>query len=71
MEARPLGALDEAVDRNHREIATERYRLSQPDRSPRHDDRARSACLSHVRRAGGTLKSVTEEKAVQDGPGRF
>jgi Helix-turn-helix domain of resolvase/Resolvase, N terminal domain len=45
VEARPLGALNEAVDRNYREPASERHRVSQLDRSPRHDNRARSACF--------------------------
>src|SRR5271156_523337 len=33
LEARPPGAFDEKVDRNHREPADERHRVSQPDRS--------------------------------------
>src|SRR5439155_14896240 len=48
VEARPPGAIDEAVDRNRRNPAGEGYRVSQPDRSPRHDDRARTAGFSHV-----------------------
>src|SRR6516165_1308894 len=42
-----------AVDRNRRNPAAKRYRVSQPDRSPRYDYRARAARFSHVRRTGG------------------
>src|SRR6516225_8022649 len=52
VEARPAGAVDEAIDRNRRNPAAKGYRVSQPDRSARHDDRAGAACLSYVRRAG-------------------
>src|SRR5437762_192127 len=52
MEARPASEVDEAVDRNRRNPAAKGYRVSQPDRSPRYDDRAGAAGLSHVRRAG-------------------
>jgi hypothetical protein len=69
VEARPLGALDEAVDRNHRGTAAERHRLSQPDRSPRHDDRARSACFSHVWRIGG-IRTQPDPGAHSGGPSR-
>jgi hypothetical protein len=38
-----LSAVDEAVDRNCRKPATKRYRVSQPDGSARHNDRAGAA----------------------------
>jgi hypothetical protein len=48
VEARPSGAVDEAVDRNHRKPAGEGDWVSQSDRSARHDDRSGSAGFSHV-----------------------
>jgi len=48
----PPGAVDEAVDRDRRDPAVEGHRVSQSDRSPRHDDRAGAAGFSHVWRAG-------------------
>ncbi len=72
VEARPLGALDEAVDRNHRGTTAERHRVSQSDRSPRHDDRARSACFSHVSdhvawpTFGVVMSSATQSTALAD-----
>jgi len=44
----PRGALDEAVDRNNRKPAVTRHRISQPDRSSRHDNGARAAGFSYV-----------------------
>jgi hypothetical protein len=46
--SRPLGALDEAVDRNHRNPAGEGHRVSQPDRSPRHTTTAQGRLVFHM-----------------------
>src|SRR3974377_1345929 len=52
VEARPAGGGHEANDRNRRNPAGVGDRISQSDRSPRHDDRAGAAGFSHVRRVG-------------------
>jgi hypothetical protein len=44
-------------------------RLSQPDRSPRHDDRTRAACFSHVWRVGG-IRAQSDQRAHPSGPCR-
>src|SRR5271169_1286152 len=49
--------------------AGERCRVSQPDRSPRHDDRTRPAGLSHVRGAGG-VRAQPDPGAHPSGPRR-
>ena len=46
--------------------AGEGHRVSQPDRSPRHDDRTRAAGLSHVRRAGG-IRAQPDPRAHPSG----
>ena len=45
------------------------YRVPQPDRGPRHDDRARAACLSHVWCAGG-IRAQPNPRAHPSGPRR-
>src|SRR6516165_1761966 len=64
---RPAGAVDEAVDRNRRNPAAKRYRVSQPDRSARHDDRAGAAGFSHVWRVGG-IRAQPDPRAHPSGP---
>src|SRR5205814_5163426 len=43
-----LTAVDEAVNRNRRKSAGERHRVSQPDRSSRHDDGSGATGFSYV-----------------------
>jgi hypothetical protein len=57
-----LSALDEAADRNNRNPPGEGHWITQPDRSPRHDDRARAARFSHVWCAGEFERSLIPER---------
>ena len=51
VEARPLGAFDEAAHRDCRRAAGQRHQISESDRGARYDDSA--CCFSHIRRARG------------------
>src|SRR6516164_1240590 len=67
VEARPTGALDEAVDRKHRKPAGTRYRVSQPDRGTRYDDCAGAAGFSHVW-GTGRIRAQPDPGAHPSGP---
>jgi len=52
-----------------RKPSGERHRVSQPDRSPRHDDRARAAGFSYVR-CVSRIRAQPDPRAYPSGPRR-
>ena len=63
--ARSMKQLIETVET----LRVKGYRVAQPDRSPRHDDRAGAAGFSHVRGAGG-VRAQLDPGAHPSGPRR-
>jgi hypothetical protein len=63
----PLGAHDlHRQNRNHRSPAGEGYRVSQPHRSPRHDDRTRPPSFPHVWCVSG-IRAQLDPRAHRSG----